>query len=352
MHSNNSHQKQLENIISKDFISEDDFQLLISEKSLPFIEQLAWASRSITLRRFGKTISLYAPLYLSSYCINSCKYCGFNVHNRIDRKKLTSSEVRKELAALKDEGFRHVLLLTGEAPHITDVSYLKEMVKISKEHMEHVSIEVFPMSTDEYSELVKAGCDGVTIYQETYNRDIYKSVHVAGPKKDYDYRYQTPIRAARASMKSIGMGFLLGLAPWREEIIELYRHTHEVMKIDWRARIAVSFPRLRPHEGDFQVDFPVNDEELALMIFSLRIAFPDAELVMSTRESSSLRDGFIGLGITRMSAGSSTMVGGYSGSGASLEQFEIDDSRSPKEISEVITAKGFEPVWKDWDESL
>lgn len=339
----------IRNIASKDQITRTDFQLLISPEALTHLEVLAQFSREITLRRFGRMISLYVPLYLSSYCVNSCSYCGFNAHNNIVRSILSEDQVRKELKTLRNEGFGHVLLLTGEAPQKTPTDWISHMVYIASEIMDHVSVEVFPMSKEEYKQLVKAGCDAVTVYQETYDRKVYSKVHPSGPKKDYDWRYETPIRAAQASMRGVGLGFLAGLAPWRQEALAMYDHALKLMETDWKVRPAFSFPRLRPHAGHFEVPHPVTDAEIAQLIFALRIAFPDAEIVLSTRESAEFRNGFIGLGVTRMSAGSSTKVGGYSETVDQTGQFEICDDRPPSEIADTIWKAGYEPVWKDWD---
>jgi 2-iminoacetate synthase len=330
----------------------EELKILISPGAMDYLEEMAVRAKEITRLRFGKTIFLYNPLYISNECINQCIYCGFNAKNKILRVTLTIDEIIKEAEELKKQGFEHILLLTGEAPNKVPLTYLKEVILAVKKVISQVSIEIYPLDESGYRELSEAGCDGITIYQETYNREIYKIIHPAGPKKDFDKRYNTPLYAAKAGLRGVGLGFLLGLTPWREEILKLYEHGKMVLKADWRVKLAFSFPRLRPHEGGFKVKYPVSDRELAQMIFAFRVLFPDGELVLSTRESKSFRDGLIGLGITRISAGSSTQPGGYTSVKNAGEQFEISDNRTPSEIAKLIEEKGFEPVWKDWDWSF
>jgi len=336
-------------LIDKDHHSPEDLQDLLDPVGLTLLEELALRSREITRRRFGNTLTLYAPLYLSNACVNRCVYCGFNTTHRFERVTLDLDAVDREARALGDMGFAHVLLLTGEAPGVVPPSFIAEAVARVKRVVPQVSVEVYPMAEEEYRLLVAAGCDGITVYQETYDRERYATVHLAGPKRDFDKRYQTPMAAARAGMRSVGLGFLIGLAPFREEMMALAKQGQEVLKADWRVRLAFSFPRLRPHEGGFAPSHPVSDQELAQMIFSLRLVFPDAELVLSTRESPAMRDGLMTLGITRMSAGSSTQPGGYSEDHGYGEQFAIDDERTPAQMVQRIRDAGLDPVWKDWD---
>ncbi len=338
-------------ILRKERFTLEDLPELISPTMEAHIEELARLSAKITLMRFGRTISMYAPLYISNECINGCVYCAFSASNHIDRTTLDFGEIESEVRALRQRGFGHVLILTGEAPKRVPTEYVAEAVRIAKKYVPHVSIEVYPMDFAGYSLMVESGCDGLTLYQETYHRPTYLEVHPFGPKRDYDFRYRAPIEAAKAGMRGVGLGFLLGLYDWREEVIAMARHATQVLDADWRVRLAFSFPRLRPTEGmEFDPEYPVSDLHLAQMIFALRLVFPDAELVLSTRESPRLRDGFIGLGVTRYSAGSSTCPGGYAVRQCrGAHQFEIDDVRPPEEVAKVIGSKGFEPVWKDWD---
>ncbi len=327
----------------------DSFKILISPEAQDFLEAMAQKSQNLTRRRFGNNISLYVPLYISNYCINECQYCGYNLTNKFKRLKLSMQEIAIEAETLKKQGFEHILLLTGEAPSKAGIDYLEQAVKTVKKIVHQVSIEIYPLSQADYERLIAAGCDGITIYQETYNRDIYREVHKNGPKQNYDYRYDTPIRAAKAGIRSVGLGFLMGLSPWREEILAMVKHARQVLQANWRIRIGFSFPRLRPHLGSFTPKYPVNDLELAQMVFALRLFFPDAELVLSTREPARIRDGLLPLGITRISAGSSTQPGGYKINKDQVSQFDVDDKRTPAEISKLIKSVGMEPLWKDWD---
>jgi 2-iminoacetate synthase len=336
-------------VINKKSHSFHDLDILISKEAELHLESLAKVSAEITRLRFGNTIALYAPLYISNHCVNNCAYCGFSIMNTIPRVTLKLDEIIREAEILKKMGFGHILLLSGEAPGALPLKFLKEVIVAVKKIVPHVSVEIYPLSENEYKELVFSGCDGITVYQESYNRKIYKEVHLSGPKSDFEYRYSTPMAAARAGMRGVGLGFLMGLAPWRDELRALVSHGRKVLENDWKVKLAFSFPRLRPHSGSYEPAYPVSDSQLAHMLFVLRLLFPDAELVISTRESSEMRDGLLPLGVTRMSAGSSTQPGGYSQDNKDGEQFSINDNRSPQEIAKVIEEKGFEPVWKDWD---
>ncbi len=342
----------LASILRRETRTRSDLEVLISREAGAHLEELAQASAALTRRRFGRTISLYAPLYLSNHCVNPCLYCGFSVRQDIVRATLPPEEIAAEALSLRGRGFSHVLLLTGEDRRQAPVEYLERAIGLCREHFAHVSVEVYPMSRDEYARLAAAGASAVTLYQETFDRSVYAHVHPAGPKARYDARRQAPVDAAAAGMRGVGLGFLLGLAPWREEMLALFDQATDVQMASWQTRLAFSFPRLRPAAGGYEPTHPVTDAELAQMIFSLRLMFPDAELVLSTRESARLRDGFIGLGVTRMSAGSVTTPGGYHGKSAAGEQFAVHDDREPAELAAAIAARGLDPVWKDWSEAM
>jgi len=342
----------LDALVARETRTEADLEALISPEGSDGLEAMARASAALTLRRFGRTITLYAPLYLSNFCVNPCVYCGFSSRQDVARATLTEDQIRTEAASLRARGFSHVLLLTGEDRRRVPVAYLERAVALCREHFAHVSVEVYPMTRDEYARLVAAGAAAVTLYQETYDRGVYAVVHPGGPKADYDARRAAPVAAAQAGMRGVGLGFLLGLAPWRDELRQLWTHAHEVARASWQTRLAFSFPRLRPAAGGYAPAHPVSDVELARMIFTLRLMFPDAELVLSTRESARLRDGFIGLGVTRMSAGSITTPGGYHEKSPAGEQFAVHDTRGPAEMAEAIAARGLDPVWKDWSEAM
>ncbi len=342
-------------VLQRENRTREDLAVLLGDLDAGQLEALARASAELTRRRFGRTITLYAPLYLSNHCINPCEYCGFSSRNRFERTTMDLQQVATEAAALRRRGFGHILLLTGEDRRAAPLSYLEEAVKLCREWFAHISIEVYPLSREEYATLVAAGCSAVTLYQETFDRQTYAAVHPGGPKADYDARLAAPVAAAAAGMRGVGLGFLLGLHDWRAEALGLYDQAQAVLAADWRCRLAFSFPRLRPVAGGFAPKFPVSDTRLAQLVFAFRLLFPDAELVLSTRESPKLRDGFMGLGITRMSAGSITTVGGYETASelqAPEEQFSVHDHRSPGQMAQVIAAKGLDPVWKDWDVEL
>jgi len=313
------------------------------------LESMAQKARELTLKHFGRTILLYVPLYLNNECDNQCVYCGFT--NNKQATMLSVKQVLAEAELLYQKGFRHILLVAGEKREKITIDYLKEVVSRLHEKFESISLEIFPLSEEEYRILFEAGVDGLTIYQETYNRELYKKYHPSGPKSDYDYRLATPERAGRAGFYRINIGALLGLAPWQEELQALAKHAAYLKKKFWRSQISISFPRLKNSNAKFQPPYPVSDRELVEMILRLRVLLPTVGLVMSTRESASLRDNLIQLGITQMSAESKTSPGGYSNCQAK-EQFSVADSRSVEEVMAAISQKGYEPVFKDWDRAF
>lgn len=345
--------ERIELAVGKPRLTLDDFACLLSPNlSNEQLERLAARAHKITRQRFGRTMLLYAPLYLSNECHNGCKYCGFSAGNHLHRKTLTRREMIREAQLLHDQGFRHLLLLTGEAPEAAGIDYLETAVRQVKAYCSSVSIEVFPMETDGYRRMVAAGVDGLTIYQETYDRQLYQELHPYGPKSDYRYRLQTPERAGVAGFRKIGIGALLGLGDSLTEAFYCGLHALYLARKFWKTQISISFPRLRPAEGGFQPNCIVSDRQLTQLICALRLLIPDAGLVLSTRESAALRDNLLPLGITQMSAGSCTAPGGYGEGLPDAEQFSVDDRRSPAEIAAMLRGKGYEAVWKDWDEAF
>ncbi|MCK4509223.1 MAG: 2-iminoacetate synthase ThiH [Desulfuromonadales bacterium] len=326
-----------------------DFMALLSPAAEDFLEEMAQKAHAITLRRFGRTILLYAPLYLSNECHNSCLYCGFSVNNPIPRRTLTLDEIERDARILHDQGFRHILLLTGEAPGKVGNDFIAAAAKRIRPLFSSISIEVYPMETAGYQEMVDAGVDGLTIYQETYDPELYKQLHPSGRKRNYNFRLETPERAGKAGLRRIGIGFLLGLGDFRSEAFFAGLHGRYLMHHYWRTLLSVSFPRLRPAEGGFQPPNPVSDRQFVQLMCAMRLLLHDAGLVLSTRESAELRDNLLPLGITQMSAGSCTAPGGYAEENSATEQFAIDDDRTPAEIAEILQARGYDPVWKDWD---
>jgi len=329
----------------------DRLAALVSPAGEGYLAETAQAARRLTVRRFGGPVRLYAPLYLSSYCSNGCLYCGFNSQSEFSRVRLSIDEALGEAEIIASEGFRDILLVSSEDRGYVDVDYLVELAGRLRDRFDSISVEIYQMTAEEYGQLFAAGVDGVTLYQETYDREAYRYYHRAGPKADYDNRLATPDAIAGAGMRQVGLGALLGLADWRCEALALGEHANYLMKRYWRAQVSFSFPRIRPaNEVDgLQFEHLVSDRNLVQMITALRLCFADAGLVLSTRESAEIRDHLVRLGITKVSAGSKTSPGGYSHKADATEQFQIDDSRTAGEVAEMIKAAGAEPVWKDWE---
>jgi 2-iminoacetate synthase len=318
---------------------------------------------------------LFAPLYLSNECINNCRYCGFSRDNPILRVTLSTEEVLREAEYLARAGFRQILLVAGEHPKFISRDYLARCVQALTPDFSSISIEVGPMSTDDYLPIVEAGADGLVVYQETYDRAAYGALHTAGPKRDFNWRLDCVERGYDAGFRRLGIGVLFGLSRWQEDAVALAAHVEYLLKRCWQAQITVSLPRLRPAAGGFEPEFSMTDRELAQLVCAFRITFPQVGIVLSTRERASLRDALIPLGVTLISAGSHTEPGGYTHQGTghlhqtvrgrivapefqdgtdqlATGQFEISDDRSPSEIADVLRERGFEPVWKDWDQAL
>ncbi len=343
---------EVERALAVEKLKIEDFMALLSPAAENYLEPLAQRAHRLTLRRFGRTILLYAPIYLSNVCSNGCLYCGFNARNKVPRRTLTLDEIEREARILHDQGFRHILLVTGEAPDLFGNDELEAAVRRIKPLFSSVAIEVYPMETQGYSQMIEAGVDGLTIYQETYDRDLYRGLHPFGKKRDYDFRLLTPERGGAAGLRRIGIGFLQGLGRFRSEAFFTGLHALYLSKHFWRSQISISFPRMRPAEGAFQPINPVSDRQLVQLICTMRLLMPDAGLVLSTRESAELRDNLLPLGITQMSAGSCTAPGGYTGGDRSTEQFAVDDSRSAAQVCDLLREKGYDPVWKDWDRAF
>jgi 2-iminoacetate synthase len=332
-----------------DHLHAADLAALLSPAADNFLESMAARSAAITVLRFGRTTQIYAPLYVSSFCTNRCSYCGFSADNKIERRILSLKEAEAEAMILHQRGFNHILLVSGEAPAKLGADYLEKLALRLRDRFASISIEVQPLSTEEYARLFAAGITGVAIYQETYDRSIYNQVHLSGQKCDFDFRLETPARAAAGGMREVGIGALLGLSDWRAEGLALGLHLAWLRKNFWRTGLTVSFPRLRPAAGEFQPLSIVTERDLSHLIFALRIFDPDAGIILSTREEARYRNGMVGLGPTRYSAGSCTAPGGYSNPEITGEQFTIGDHRSVDEVCAVIRQKGFDPVRKDWD---
>ncbi|MGA3268386.1 MAG: 2-iminoacetate synthase ThiH [Verrucomicrobiota bacterium] len=365
-----------------------DFANLTSPAAAEFLEPMGRRSQAMTQQRFGKVIRMFAPLYLSNECINNCAYCGFSRDNPILRVTLSLDEVRQEAQALKQQGFRNLLLVAGEHPKFVSNRYLRDCIAALHPEWPSVSLEVAPMETEDYRPLVAAGADGLVVYQESYDRKVYAEMHTAGPKRNFNWRLETPERAYAAGFRRLGISPLYGLADWRYEALCAAAHADYLLRNCWKAALTISTVRIRPCAGEFQPLTQIADRELAQLVCALRIMFPDVGLVLSTRETPRLRDGLARLGITLMSAGSHTEPGGYTGAGReklhqtvrgrivaagssewaatgagnlpadsrhatnATGQFQIADERSSQEVAELIRKLGYEPVWKDWDAAL
>ncbi len=326
----------------------DDLAALLSPAAAPFLEEMASLSHRLTVERFGRTMQLYAPMYLTNVCANVCSYCGFSAQNRIPRKALDDAEILAEANALEQFGFDHVLLVTGESSRY-GLAYFQNALRLLRPHFSNLSMEVQPLDADEYAALTADGLSAVLVYQETYDPTVYPKHHLKGPKADMAYRLGTPDRLGQAGVKKIGLGALYGLSDWRAESWFVGLHLHYMEKKYWRTRYSIAFPRLRPHEGSDIAVTPFNERDLIQAACAFRLFSQEVELSLSTRESPHFRNHAYKLGFTSMSAGSKTNPGGYASEPESLEQFQISDERTPAEVSTYLKSQGYEPVWKDWD---
>ncbi len=327
-----------------------DFMALISPAAAPYIEQMAALSRLYTQQRFGKTIQMYVPLYITNSCTNHCVYCGFQHNNPIARVILTEEEMEAEFKAIKKIGpFENLLMVTGENPKVAGVEYLEGALRAARPYFSNLTLEVMPLKAEEYKRLSHAGLNGVVCFQETYNRDRYKVYHPRGMKSNFEWRVNGFDRMGEAGLHKIGMGVLIGLEDWRTDTAMLSLHLRYLQRKYWRTKFSVNFPRMRPSEGHFQPNVVISDRELAQLIFAFRIFDHDVDISVSTREEASFRDNIATLGATSMSAGSKTEPGGYATYPQALEQFEVSDQRSPFEVQDAIRKVGYEAVWKDWD---
>ena len=336
-------------LLHKERLRPDEFLALLSPAALPHLEEMATKAHALTVRNFGKTLQLYSPLYLSSFCSNECVYCGFRASHKERRKTLSLAEVESNAQALAATGIRHILLLTGEAPKRTPLSYLIDCVRIIRRHFSSFGIEIHPLQEAEYAALKEAGVDSLTIYQETYNREVYRQVHLKGPKTDYDYRLATPARGARAGFRSVNIGALYGLA---DPLFDAYCAGMHAMALQDEfpaTEISLSLPRLNPAQVSVPPENQLSDARFVQFMLAYRLFLPRLGLTLSTRESAALRDNLMPLGITRISAGSITRIGGYDGKESASGQFEISDERSVAEMDAAIRARGYEPVYKDWE---
>lgn len=328
----------------------EDFMALISEAADPWLDQMAALARRFTQERFGKTMSLYIPMYVSNACTNKCVYCGFNHDNPLARTTLTMDQIRRECEAIKKLApFDNILIVSGEYPSLCGVEYLEKALGVCRPFFNNMTIEVQPMKTESYERLTRAGLNGVVCFQETYHREAYRKYHPRGMKSHFEWRLNGFDRMGQAGVHKIGMGVLIGLEDWRADIVMLARHLRYLQKRYWRTRYSVNFPRMRPSESGYQPNVVMSDRELARLTFAFRLFDHEVDISYSTRENPAFRDGMMTLGVTSMSAGSQTEPGGYACTPEALEQFEVSDDRTPAEVDAAIRAHGYEPVYKDWD---
>ena len=331
-------------------LSPEDLAILVSPVASQRLEEMAMLAKSITDRRFGKTVSLYIPMYVGNACTNKCVYCGFNHDNDFSRTILTLDQIKEECESIKALGpFQNLLIVAGEYPSLCGVSYLEKVLQTCRPYFHNLTLEVQPMKSSDYKRLVDSGLNGVVCFQETYNKKAYSIYHPKGMKSHFDWRINGFDRMGEAGLHKIGLGALLGLEDWHGEAVMIARHLRYLQKKYWRSRYSLNFPRLRPSESGFKPNYDVTDRDIVQLSCAFRIFDQDLDISFSTRENPHFRDSIIGLGVTSLSAGSKTEPGGYTHPAEALEQFEVSDSRSPVEVEKAIQARGYDPVWKDWD---
>ena len=331
-----------------------DLLNLISEAARPFVPEMRRLAQIARRRYYGKTVSVYAPLYIGNTCINSCRYCDFRrQHTGTVRRNLTLDEIRAEAEAIRTTGIDSLLVVAGEDPKVNTVAHLAEVGRLLKTIFSYLALEVAPQSEDGYRELFAAGFEGLTCFQETYDQTLYREMHPAGPKADYEWRLNTQFRAGRAGFRILGCAFLLGLGPWRREAASLAAHAFYLMKECYEAKVQFAFPRICRVDGGFVPPCEVNDEELEQMMLAFRIVFPQCCMTVSTREAPAFRDRIVQTAADNMSAGSRVTPGGYAvlarNRKQDVAQFTLSDSRSPAEVFDAIRANGQEVVFKNWD---
>lgn len=337
--------------LERHWLSPEDFLVLLSPAAEGYLEAMAQKAHALTLRYFGRAVSIFTPLYISDVCTNQCRYCGFNARNKQPRRHLSVDEAAAEAFAIADLGFQHILLLTGDAPRVSTPEYIAEVVRRIKPRFASVGIEVYSQTEENYRLLVDAGVDSMTMFQETYNPELYAWLHPAGPKRDYGFRLSAPERAARAGMRSLGVGALLGLESFEQDAFATGLHAWWLQRRFPGVELSVSIPRICPHEGEFEVTHGVDDRHLVQYVTALRCFLPRAGITCSSRESAFMRDHLVPVGVTRVSAGVSTAVGGRATEDLhNPGQFEITDHRSLEQMMAALAANGYQPVLKDWED--
>ena len=336
-------------LLAKESISPADFLLLLSPAAETVLEPMAQKARLLTIKHFGLNILLYTPLYLSNYCVNHCLYCQFHAGKKIVREQLSLAEVEAEGKSIAATGIRHLLLLTGESCAHATAAYLSDCLRILRPNFASLGLEIYTLSVEEYAQMVQSGAESLTLYQETYQQESYAKLHLSGPKRDYFNRLDAAERACQAGMRRINIGALFGLAPWRQEAFWAGLHAYYLQKQSPATEIAISLPRVHSSHEGFIVPCPVSDKELVQILLAFRLFLPQAGITISTRERAQLRDHLLPLGVTTMSVGSKTTVGGYfAAEKKGSQQFPVADERLIGEIKEMIRRQGYQPVMKDW----
>lgn len=342
-------EQDVKKALLKDNISPDDFKALLSPAALPLLEDIAQRAKLETRKHFGNSVYMFTPLYISNYCENYCIYCGFNCHNKIKRAILDADQIRAEMKTIAETGLQEVLILTGESRSKSDVKYIGEACKIASEYFKVVGLEVYPMNSDEYAYLHKCGADFVTVFQETYNSDKYETLHLAGHKRIFPYRFNAQERAIMGGIRGVGFAALLGLDDFRKDAFATGYHAYLIQRKYPHAEIAFSCPRLRPIINNDKINpKDVHERQLLQIICAYRIFMPFASITISSRENANFRDNIIQIAATKTSAGVDVGIGAHSGEQKGDEQFEIDDARSVKEMYDMIKSKGMQPVMSDY----
>lgn len=332
----------------KEPLGVDDFAALISENARKhYLKDMVNISTQLTRRRFGRCVNMYLPLYLTNLCSNKCVYCGFSVMNKFKRVVLNLSQIDEECQAISKMGYKNILLVSGESERRAGIDYFKQVLPVVKKYATYLQMEVQPLSVDDYVQLKELGLDAVSVYQETYHKEYYSKVHLGGKKADYRWRIETPDRLGMAEIDKVGIGSLLGLYDWRADLCATALHILYMREHYWKTNLSVSFPRLRPAAGGFEPKLPVSDAKLLQIICALRIYDNELDLTLSTRESASFRDLILPVGITAISAGSSTEPGGYAHKGENLEQWTVNDDRTVDEVVSAMESSGFEAVFQN-----
>lgn len=338
----------VERALSKERLDAQDYLSLLAPAAEAYLEPMAQRAHRLTVQHFGRTMQLFLPIYISDYCVNKCTYCSFSIDNKFPRRQLTMEEIAKEAEVVASRGIRQIIILTGESRVYASTAYLLQSIEVLKRYFDSIAIEVQPLDTPEYAALVSGGADGLTVYQETYQESIYREIHLKGPKRNFRYRLDAPERGCEAGMRAVSIGALLGLGDWRIESFTTGMHADYLQQRYPMTEIGLAFPRMRPHAGEFQPNVIVSDRQMVQAMLAARLFLPRAGITISTREKAEFRNHLIPLGVTKMSAASSTVVGGYASPQINQSQFEISDERSVAEIKSLLIGKGYQPVTKDW----